>query len=188
MGQMLIAGADIETTGLEPGDHRIIEVYLGLWDLNTRKRVDELNLRIHPQRSIGAEAQRVHGISLADLEGCPSWDRVAARVRSFLVHGSLIVGHNWNGFDGPFINHELKRVGLAEVTVPTFDTMLEGRWSTPTGKVPTLGELCFAANVPYDTSKAHAADYDVGVMMDAFFRGLDWGAFRLAKEELANAA
>jgi DNA polymerase-3 subunit epsilon len=184
---VIIIGGDIETTGLEPGDHKIIEVYLGAWDLATRKLVDEFYTRIDPQRSIAIAAQQVHGISIHDLQGCPLWEDVAGNVHNFLYRGALIVGHNWKSFDGPFINYELRRVKLPEITVPVLDTMRNGRWATPNGKVPTLGELCFAANIPYDADKAHAADYDVKVMMDAFFRGLDWGAFQI-KQEILDAA
>lgn len=37
------------------------------------------------------------------------------------------------------------------------------------GKVPNLGELCFACGVYYDREKAHAAEYDVAVMLESFF-------------------
>ncbi|SER27818.1 DNA polymerase-3 subunit epsilon [Faunimonas pinastri] len=185
----LLAGTDIETTGLEPGDHRLVEFYAGLWDLRSRKRVFELNQRIDPQRSIGIEAQRVHKISLGDLVGCPTWDMVAPKAHAVLSRADMIVAHNGDGFDLPFLNYEFKRVGLPPIEKPTVDTMLQGRWATPIGKSPNLGELCFACDMPYDASKAHAADYDVGVMMDCFFAGLDWGFYTLPEiEELARAA
>lgn len=181
---MLIVGSDTETTGLlgpdgTPGDHRIIEVYAGLWDTETRKKVDELFLRINPQRAIDAKAQAVHKISITDLAGKPTWGSVAADVRAFLERGEIVVGHNWNGFDGPFIDGELARVGIDKLTKPTIDTMLEGRWATPMGTVPNLGALCFACGVEYDPAQAHKADYDVAVMMESFFNGLDWGFFQI---------
>jgi DNA polymerase-3 subunit epsilon len=190
---MLICGSDTETTGLlgkdgTPGDHRIIEVYAGLWDTKTRKQVDELFLRINPQRSIDVKAQQVHKISLADLAGCPIWKGVAEQVRDFHEEGDLVIGHNWDGFDAPFIDGELLRVGLPKLTKPTFDTMLKGRWATPMGTVPNLGALCFACGVPYDPAQAHAAGYDVRVMMQAFFNGLDWGFFEIDQPAAAALA
>ncbi|MCK1543353.1 3'-5' exonuclease [Bradyrhizobium sp. 179] len=181
---MLIVGSDTETTGLlakdgTPGDARIIEVYAGLWDTDKRQQVDELFLRINPQRSIDVAAQRVHKIALADLTGCPIWKDVAEQVRDFHEQGDVVVGHNWDGFDKPFIDGELVRVGLPKLTKPTFDTMLEGRWATPMGTVPNLGALCFACDEPYDPALAHAADYDVHRMMACFFKALDWGFFTL---------
>jgi DNA polymerase-3 subunit epsilon len=174
-----IAGVDIETTGLLSPDHRIIEIYIGLWDVDTRERVEELNQRIDPQRAIAADAQRVHGISNVDLVGCPIWLDVTNDVTHILGRADAIVGHNGKEFDLPFINQELQRVGRPIIELPIIDTMLDGRWATPIGKVPNLGELCFACEVDYDTTEAHAADYDVSVMMKCLFRGLEWGFFHL---------
>jgi DNA polymerase-3 subunit epsilon len=185
---MLIAGADTETTGLEKGDHRLIEVYVGLYDLASRKKVEAYYQRIHPQRSILPGAQAVHGISIADLERCPTFEAVALPFRNFLESADLVVGHNWNGFDAPFIDAELERVKLPKLTVPTFDTMLEGRWASPVGAVPNLGALCWACEVEYDTEKAHAADYDVDCTMQCFFKGLDWGWYKLPAAVAARHA
>jgi DNA polymerase-3 subunit epsilon len=175
----LIAGADTETTGLEPTDHRIIEVYVGLWDLDSRTLVEQYFQRIHPQRSIQPAAQAVHGISIGDLERCPAFGVIAPDLRAFLERADLVVGHNWDQFDVPFINTELGRAKLPPLTKPTFDTMMQGRWATPVGAVPNLGALCWACDVPYDIAQAHAADYDVKKTVECFFKGLDWGWFKL---------
>lgn len=181
---MLICGADCETTGLlaedgTAGDHRLIEFYAGIWNSVTRERISQKLVRIHPQRSIAPAAQAVHKISLADLEHCMTWDYEAPAIKKFLEEADLIVGHNWDGFDKPFINSELRRVGIAPIDRPTFDTMLSGRWATAMGTVPNLGALCWASDVPYDPALAHKADYDVKCMMEAYFKGLDWGWFKL---------
>lgn len=180
---MIIAGLDIETTGLlekdgTPGDHRIIEVCAQLWDLETATLRFNFVQRIDPQRAIAAAAQAVHKITTADLVGKPVWEEVAPKLHAVCRKADLIVAHNGDGFDKPFVNGEFKRIGLPAVE-PWFDTMLEGRWSTPTGAVPSLQALCFACDVDYDPDAAHAADYDVGVMMDCFFKGLRWGWYAL---------
>jgi DNA polymerase-3 subunit epsilon len=144
--------------------------------------IKELKVRIDPQRSIQAEAQRVHGISHADLVGCSVWVDVAPRIRAFYDEADITVAHNGKFFDQEFLNHEFQLVKLPKINKPLVDTMLDGRWATPLGKVPNLGELCFACNVDYDTTKAHAADYDVKVMMESFFNAFDWGFFKI--EEL----
>lgn len=176
---MILAGIDTETTGLEPGDHRIIEVHVALWDLGARSKLQAETWRINPERSILPDAQRVHGISYNDLVGCPVWKDVAQPIRLMIESADLLVWHNGESFDRPFIDHELKRAKLSPLTKPGFDTMLEGRWATATGAVPNLGMLCFACGIDYDETKAHAADYDVDVMMQCFFRGVDWGWFKI---------
>lgn len=183
----LVAGFDIETTGLEPGDHRIVEIYVGLWRLETRALVFELNQRLNPERTIPPETTRIHGITLADVADKPIWKEMAPAVSKILAKADLHVAHNGREFDRPFVDHELKRVGIDPVERPMVDTMLEGRWATPNGSIPSLAALCFACDVPYDPSKAHAADYDVRVMMDCFFAGLDWGFFKIEQEGLTVA-
>jgi DNA polymerase-3 subunit epsilon len=185
---MIIAGSDTETTGLAPGDHRFVEVYVGLWDTESRSKFDEFSARIDPQRNIPADASRIHGIFAADLAGQPHWEAVAPPFRRMLEKADVHVGHNWDGFDLPFINYELKRVGMPALTKPTMDTMLIGRGATAMGTVPTLGALCWAFDVPYDPEKAHGAAYDVEVMMACVFKGLDWGRFQLPVAEKAMAA
>ena len=185
---MLIAGCDTETTGIKPDEHRFVEVYVGLWDSVSRTKVDEYLARVNPQRSIQIEAQRVHGISAADVEFCPPFSDIALPFRNMIQRADAVVGHNWFGFDEPFINSELERVKLPKLTVPGIDTMLQGRWATAMGTIPNLGALCWAADVSYDTSKAHAAEYDVSVMMQAFFNGIEWGWFEYPELVLIAAA
>lgn len=182
----IFAGIDIETTGLLDPDHRIVEVYIGLWKDETF--INALNQRIDPERSISADAQRVHGISYSDLIGKPKWPEVAPSVIKLLGAVDVVVWHNGDDFDGPFIKQELTRIGLKMPEKKSFDTMKQGIWATPNGKKPNLGELCFSTGIDYDASQAHAADYDVKVMMEAFFVGRREGFFQVDADGLLNAA
>lgn len=176
----IIAGIDIETTGLEQEKgHRIIEICCSLYDLDARQKRLTWSKRINPHRSILADAERVHGISISDLANCPSWEETAPTVQAILKKCHIIVGHNGDSFDFPFIAAELVRVGLQPPNPKTFDTMVNARWATPFGKLPKLQELCFALGIEYDPAKAHAAEYDVDVMMSALWEGIDRGAFIL---------
>ncbi|MPQ56377.1 3'-5' exonuclease [Duganella sp. FT27W] len=175
---MLITGLDTETTGLDPADgHRIIEIALLTYDSDTRKLVDQYVQRIDPERAISAGAQEVHGIAYNELVGMPKWNDVAPIIVERLKATDLAIAHNMD-FDGPFIGLELVRVGQAVPNFDTFCTMKNGRWAAFDGKSPKLIELCFALGVEYDKAKAHAADYDVEVMMECFWRGLDRGFYR----------
>ena len=177
---MKLIGLDTETTGLNAQDHRIIEIALMRYDSETQLLEDSLVLRIHPQRSIDPKAQAVHGISINDLKDCPTFKEVARDITRFIKTGDLLIAHNL-GFDVEFLVEELLR---AEVDVPQidgFDT-LDARWATPLGKKPSLKELCFALDVPYDVSLAHAATYDVDVMMQCFFKAVERGFFVIESE------
>lgn len=164
-----ITGLDIETTGIGE-DHRIIELCATAMT-TSGKPVPEysVNLRFNPKRAIDPKAQAVHHISLAELMSEPTWEEKASEIRELLAQSSLIVIHN-AAFDAPFISRELARVGQKPVLTPTYCTMRASRWATFDGKVPRLGELCFALGVEYDASQAHGAEYDVAVMLECFKR------------------
>lgn len=179
-----IGGIDIETTGLEQEKgHRIIEFAALLYQYDEASGAvtprGKFVQRINPQRSIDPGAQAVHGICFEELTGSPTWDEVAHRVSKVMSACDLIVAHNGFGFDLPFIAAELLRVGAPIPTTPGVDTMLQGRWATPMGKLPNLGEFCFATGIEYDKAKAHAAEYDVSVMMEGFFVALKKGFITL---------
>ena len=181
---MIIAGLDIETTGLSQVDgHRIIEIAVILYRHDpvsgTSEKVGSFEQRLNPERGIDAKAQEIHGISSDDLIGKPKWEEVAPKLAKLLSMCHYVVMHNGIGFDAPFLIGEFIRVG--EVCPPMFvvDTMLDGRWATPDGAIPNLGALCFASGVDYDKSKAHGASYDVEVMMQCFFKQWPLGFFSL---------
>lgn len=187
MKDLIIGGTDIETTGLSQEDgHRIVEVAVKLYQYSpskkTHKAIYQYETRINPGRSIDPGAQAVHGISFEMLESAPRWDAVAPQLAKVLSKCDAGVGHNGDGFDFPFIGNELLRAGVAVPDLKTIDTMLQAPWATPLGKLPNLRELCFACGVDYDPAKAHAAMYDVEVMMECLFIGLNDGFFTIPQE------
>lgn len=188
----LIAGLDIETTGLlQEKGHRIIEIGLSVYrtrDFITFDKVGKtMCQRINPMRSIDEKAQAVHGISLEDLKCAPEWEEVAPKIDKILSKVHLLVAHNVE-FDLPFISLELERIGLNIPKCPYFCTMENGRGATPLGSLPSLGALCWSFGVDYDEDEAHAADYDIDVTMECFIKGVQSGFFELPELEIREAA
>lgn len=173
MTSPIICAFDTETTGKLSSDHKIIEFYGLHWQ--DGKKIGEYYTRINPQRTIAVEAQRVHGIAVSDLAHEPIFSAVARDIFNFLNSADIHAGHNIEEFDAPFLDQEFKACGLFMPKKPMLDSMKQGAWATPDGKIPNLGELCFATGVPYDPSKAHAADYDVLVNIEAIQRAINWG-------------
>lgn len=165
--QMKIVGLDLETTGIGEG-HKIIE-YCGIVLGADLKEIPEESIlqRFNPKRAIDAKAEAVHHISLADLMKEPTFETKAEEIHKQLSTAKLIVIHNAS-FDTSFLNQEFETLGLSPITTPTLCTMRSTRWATFSGKVPRLKELCFALNVDYNDSEAHAARYDVEVMLKCF--------------------
>lgn len=184
MEKLNILVCDTETTGLDQAKgHRLIEVGFVLFEYNTVIKTGRPKgkyvQRIHPQRTISPDAQAVHGISIEDLEGCPVWEDVAPKISEVMSKGDILVAHNAQ-FDAPFLALELARVGQDIPDVEVFCTMENGRFATPTGKVPSLQELAFAFGYEYDLAKAHGAEYDLILAAKCMFAGLKRGFFDLS--------
>lgn len=180
MSRVLANIFDSETTGLVQADgHRLIEIASHIYDMGSRQRVGKWVQRINPERGIDPEAEAIHKIKFEDLVNEPTWDKIAPKLSKLLESCRYIVAHNGVGFDFPFVIRELVRVGQPVPKIIAIDTMLQGRWATPDGALPNLKALCFACGVPYDTTQAHAADYDVEVLAACFFSQLDRGFFTL---------
>lgn len=166
----LVAGIDIETTGLEWKDgHKIIEIALCVRNLENGDLVKDIVKRFNPRRSMSEAAFKVHGISLEELTTQPLFQDFCEPFVKVLERLDLIVAHNGIGFDIPFIAHELKENGFDMPKIPIIDTMTEARWATEDGKMPSLKELAFACGFDYDLSRAHGALYDTDLMMKCFF-------------------
>lgn len=174
----LINFLDLETTGLNEPEERIVEACCMLYDFDTEEHKKTFTWRVNPLRKIGAKAQKVHGISLDMVANEPTWDLVAPHVAGAIQPAIMAVAHNGDDFDFPFLQREFARVRQGCVFPRTFDTMKLGRFATFNGKMPKLGELAACLDVPYDPSQAHAAEYDVSVMAKCFFEARRIGWFQ----------
>ena len=92
------AVVDVETTGLWPGAHRIVELAVVLVDEDGRVE-DEWATLLNPGRDLGP--QHVHGIAAADVLDAPTFDEVAP-VAADLLAGRAFVAHN-APFDRRFV-------------------------------------------------------------------------------------
>lgn len=170
----------MESTGVKTDTDRICEIALILQDYDSSVERLSYVRRINPEKSISPGAFGVHGIANADVIGMPTFIQVAPMVSVILTKVDVLVGHNLEGFDLVMLINEFARVGVPLNARPViFDTMLMGRSATPDGKVPTLGELCWAFDVTYKPEEAHAAKYDVERTLDCFRRGVQLGVFKL---------
>jgi DNA polymerase III subunit epsilon len=98
---------DCETTGIDFTKDQVIELCVqhGLDDSAT-SRV----WRMKPSVPINPAAQAVHGISMADLEGCASFAAYADEVVEVFANAEVIIGYNLS-FDIDMIQAELLRIG-----------------------------------------------------------------------------
>lgn len=118
---------DLETTGLDSGNDRIIEFcFVSLdTDLQVTGRFHSL---VNPERPIPPDNSEIHGLTNADVDAMPTFRYHAKRIQS-LVDQSILVAHN-GSFDMAVLNAELQRAGLKGLTPshPMIDTLLIERY------------------------------------------------------------
>jgi DNA polymerase III subunit epsilon len=104
-----IAFFDLETTGLNIGSDRIVEISIvKLMPDGTSKIKTH---RINPTIPISAESQGIHGISYADVKDKPTFKDLAPELNHFLENTDL-AGYNSNKFDIPLLVEEFLRAGI----------------------------------------------------------------------------
>lgn len=103
-----LAVFDIEATGLDRGNDRIVE--LSIVRLHPDGSRDEKSWRVNPGKPIPEEASAIHGIRDADVVNQPFLKQVAPQIVAFM-DGCDLGGFNLIHFDVPMLTNELKRVG-----------------------------------------------------------------------------
>jgi len=152
---------DTETTGLSPSQgHRVIEI--GCLELVDRRLTGrEFHCFLHPDRQIDEAAQRVHGISLDDLETAPRFPEIADEFIEFIAGAELVI-HNAD-FDVGFLEYELKLMGHVQPKVTEHATVLDtlslARKMHP-GQRNSLDALCKRYEIDASNRDVHGALID----------------------------
>jgi DNA polymerase-3 subunit epsilon len=156
---------DTETTGLSVGQgHRIIEI--GCVELvNRRLTGRDFHTYLNPGRDIEEGAERVHGISLSDLETAPRFAEVANELLEFIADAELVI-HNAE-FDVGFLEYELElmrheRSAIAD-HARVLDTLALARELHP-GQRNSLDALCKRYEIDASTRTVHGALIDAELL------------------------
>lgn len=97
---------DLETTGINVGSDRIVEISILKAFPNGNK--ESKTLRVNPQIPISKEATAVHGISNEDVANEPTFKELAPQIWEMLKDSDL-AGYNSNRFDIPLLAEEFLR-------------------------------------------------------------------------------
>jgi DNA polymerase-3 subunit epsilon len=157
---------DTETTGLDWRDDRVIELG-GIELVNRFPTGRTFHRYINPQgREINAEAQAVHGISMAELADKPSFAEVAEEFMEF-IDGAHLVAHN-AGFDIAFINAEFGRLGHPSVEqTRVVDTLAIAKRKHPMGP-NSLDALCRRYGIDNSRRTKHGALLDSELLAEVY--------------------
>ena len=176
---------DTETTGLDSRSDRIIEIG-GVELVNRFPTGRTFHAYINPQgKPVHPDAQAVHGISNADLDGKPAFPEVAPLFLDF-IEGAILVAHNAN-FDMGFINAEFARLQMPAVDPGrVIDTLAIARRKHPMGP-NSLDALCKRYGIDNSRRTRHGALLDAELLAEVYteLMGGRQAAFGLEQETTA---
>jgi DNA polymerase III subunit epsilon len=104
-----LAVIDLETTGINLGSDRIVEIAIVKIHPDGKRLVKRKLL--NPEYPISAISVEMHGITNEMVKDAPTFRMVANEIRQFLENCDL-AGYNSNRFDIPLLAEEFLRVGL----------------------------------------------------------------------------
>ncbi|GLW90426.1 exonuclease domain-containing protein [Actinokineospora globicatena] len=150
-----VAGAgfavvDVETTGLSPSGHRVLELAIVRVD-PVGTVVDEWVSRFNPEGPVGAT--HIHGITAADVAGAPRFAELTPEITRRLA-GYAVAGHNVR-FDLGFLRAEYTRAGWALPFLPSTCTLQQSFEHLPRLDRRRLADCCSAMGIRLDG--AHSA-------------------------------
>lgn len=101
-----LAFFDLETTGLDVTNDRIIEI--AILKMNPDGSKEHYSKRVNPEMPISKESSEITGISDADVQDCPTFKELAPEIAAFIGDADL-AGYNSNKFDIPVLAEEFLR-------------------------------------------------------------------------------
>src|SRR6201990_2689922 len=104
-----LAIIDLETTGVNLGTDRIVEIAI-VKIMPDGKKVGKRKL-LNPEMPISQTSIDIHGITNEMLKDAPTFKQVANELKQFLDHCDL-AGYNSNRFDIPMLMEEFLRIGM----------------------------------------------------------------------------
>jgi DNA polymerase III subunit epsilon len=154
---------DFETTGLEPGVDRVLE--MGIVCFDDGVLTASQNWLIDPTIPVPEAASAVHGITDEMLAGQPRFEQVWTEIRTFL-EGRLPVAYN-AGFDKRFLLAELERIGettwgeqlppAMQADVEWIDPLVWAREVFP-DRSAKLVDICAELGIPLEDAHRAAND------------------------------
>lgn len=157
---------DTETTGTTATIDRIVE--LAAYDPARNATFSRL---IHPQVPIPKEVTAIHGITDEMVAHESDFGVVGRAFLEFCSDNFVLVAHNGDGFDIPFLISEGRRHGLDFTKISSFDTLKWARKYRPDLPKHSLQFLRQVYGI--EANRAHRALDDVMVLHQVFSRMTD---------------
>jgi DNA polymerase III subunit epsilon len=150
---------DTETTGIRFDKDKIIEI--AAYDKTTDRTFSRL---VNPKMAIPPEATAIHNISDEMVKDAPTFDIIAQEFIEFCTPNSVLIAHNNDNFDKPFLETEFRNAG---VEMPAWSYLDSLKWARKyRNDLPkhSLQFLREAYGIP--ANQAHRALDDVVVLSE----------------------
>ncbi|WP_029429682.1 histone-like nucleoid-structuring protein Lsr2 [Blastococcus sp. URHD0036] len=160
----------METTGLSPNSHRILELAIVRTD-PTGRVLDEWTTRFNPDGPVGAT--HIHGIRDADVAGAPRFAQILPEISARLA-GAAIAGHNVT-FDLGFLRAEYARAGWALPHLPAACTLDHSHDHLPHLSRRRLIDCCSAIGLALHQTHSALHDARATAQLLAAYLDPSWG-------------
>ncbi|MGV2392523.1 UNVERIFIED_CONTAM: exonuclease domain-containing protein [Campylobacter lari] len=155
---------DIETTGLSPRYHELIE--FGAMEINeSLRKVQKHQFFIKPKTKLSRFTIDLTGITdeMIEKEG---FDTKIALVKIYdLLNNRIALAHNAK-FDYNFLKEQFRIHELPFPNVTVIDTLVISRMMNPDKRSHKLEDVSNRLGIKYDPEVAHRGDYDANVLAD----------------------
>lgn len=157
---------DTETTGVKPDKDRIIEI--AAYDPELDRTFHAL---INPETPIPPDASAIHHITDDMVKDAPTFKEVGAEFATFCQDEVVLIAHNNDAFDLPFIQAEFTRSELTLPNWPYIDSLKFSRKYRPDLPRHSLQHLREYHGIP--ANQAHRALDDVIILHRVFMEMVD---------------
>lgn len=157
---------DTETTGLFSTKDKIIE--LAAYDAQNNQIFETL---INPQMPISQESIEICKITNEMVADAPTFETAGPDFLKFLGQNFVLIAHNNDAFDLPFLKEEFKRIKVEIPEWTTIDSLKWARKYRPDLPRHALQYLREIYNI--EENQAHRALNDVMILKEVFFKMTD---------------
>ena len=157
---------DTETTGVKAQFDKIVEI--AAYDPFLDRSFNEL---VNPGIPIPTEAQRIHHISDEMVRNAPSFKEIGIRFTKFCEGKTVLIAHNNDAFDRPFLEAEFQR---SDLDIPDWLYVDTLKWARKYRSDLPRHNLQFLREIfEIEANQAHRALDDVIVLYKVFDKMID---------------
>ena len=162
---------DLETTGLNTDECRIVEVALVC--ISPQGQIVEVwESLVNPEEKIPERSSEVHRIRNRDVGRAPKFEELA-NLFAAKIDGHVLVAHNLR-FDLPILQRHFQNHSGVDVEISGGICTLKGFPGNPDrGFKKTLADLCAVHGVAFDPALAHSALGDALPLAKALAAGIE---------------